>query len=197
MTSGDFRSLLGAALLFWPVVGCAQAREPARALEIPTQSRASRSQREVRADVHEVLARRGDASSLREAGPDAVVALEQVLHSAAEPRQRRERAVEVLGILEEPAAGDRLRALVKTERTAAFLRGAAAVALAHRFGAQAFEDLKPLLQDDASEVRVGAARAMVVIATKDARTAVEQRVSSEGDRDVREALQHNLSRMNP
>ncbi|MDQ3265805.1 MAG: HEAT repeat domain-containing protein [Myxococcota bacterium] len=192
------RTVVASVGLLWAVAGCAQApRAPAAALEVPTRSLAAAEQQPLRALVVELLDRRGDAAPVMEAGEAAVVILEQVLNSPAETQTRRSRAVEVLGMMRVPVAEARLRALVQAEGTAGFLRGAAAVALAHRAGAKALTEIAALLEDPSAEVRLGSARALVVISNPEARAALEKRLSREPDPPVREAMQHHLTRMNP
>ncbi len=192
------RSVVASVGLLWAMAGCAQTpRAPAAALEVPTRSLAAEEQQPLRQQVVALLDRRGEAAPVVAAGEAAVVILEQVIHSPAEPTTRRTRAVEVLGTMRVPGAEARLRALVEAPGTAGFLRRAAAVALAHRAGAQALTELAALLEDPSAEVRLGGARALVVIATPEARAALERRLSREPEQPVREAMQHHLTRMNP
>lgn len=180
-------------------LACAQtaAKDPAAALEVPTQSRAAKAQLSTADAVAAALEARGDSAPPLAGGPEVVVALEQVVNSPAHPAARRIRAVQLLGQLEDPAAAKPVESLLRDKNAEPRLRAAAAVAFAHRSSTAAVGELKAMLSDPAPEVRIGAARGLAAVASPEARSAIEERLASEPEREVREALQHALVKTEP
>lgn len=180
-------------------LACAQtpAKEPAGPLEVPTQSRAARAHLETADAVAAALEGRGDQTAVLEGGAAIATSLAQVINTAAHPLERRVRAVTLLGRLSGPEALPPLELLLRDGKAEPPLRAAAAVALAHRQGAASVPGLKALLGDAEPVLRIGAARALAAIASDEARGALEERLASEPDRSVREALQHALTRTHP
>lgn len=95
-----------------------------------------------------------------------------------------------------PSAPDPIveRVLARPPRAA---RPQALLIRAMRLGVAALPRVIRELDDRRPEMRDAAARALAVLATEEAREALEARVAVERDRHVRARMQHCLSRMHP
>lgn len=176
-------------LMLWLVASSPSLpRDPAPPLEIPTESLAARAGRDLNRLASEALQTKGAPRSEHLVSGLAAV-MERRARSTASPLDERVRAVELLAASSAPTAEAQLRGLLSERTLPPALRGQVAVGLAARAGGSALTAVAPLLSEEAPSVRIGAARALRVIATADAKAALEAQLASEADREVREALQ--------
>jgi HEAT repeat protein len=130
-------------------------------------------------------------------GAAALPALEAIRADPASLPTTRSRAVSAMGLLKDPAAVERLKGLAADAELEESQRSAALLALAHRAGEGALPQLAPLLDDPNPRLRDSAARAVARVGTPDARKSLEGRLEKESDPGVREAIQQNLTKMEP
>lgn len=97
----------------------------------------------------------------------------------------------------DPQAVARLRTLLEDRDTEPPLRASAATALSLRVGLEAVPLLLPFLADGHEQVRIAVARALGRLGGPKAQQALEDRLPSEEDPLVREALQQGLSFLLP
>lgn len=98
---------------------------------------------------------------------------------------------QVASLLEQPDT--RLRALLEDTHTEAPMRAHAATALSLQAGTEAIPTLLPYLQDREQQVRIAVARALGRLGGPEVQQALEERIPSEEEPLVREALQQGLS----
>lgn len=192
------RALL-AALSVAGAEACAQVskKDPAPALEIPTQSKAALSQARQSGEVLELLDRDAAAADWRALGDGAVPELVRVANSSAMRGERRRRAVAALGAIGTPAALERLRALALDAKGPPAHRAQAVAALAKVQGKPAVADLAPLLAKAQGELCTAVAQALASLGGADAKQALEERLAREDRPELRELLQKSLSRLQP
>jgi HEAT repeat protein len=102
-----------------------------------------------------------------------------------------------MAAVEHPQAAGHLRALLEDTRTEPPLRASAATALSLRTGSEAIPTLLPFLQDRDGRVRIAVARALGRLGGPQVQQALEERLPSEQDPLVREALQQGLTFLEP
>lgn len=102
---------------------------------------------------------------------------------------------QVASLLSQPDA--QLRALLGDTHTAPPLRALAATAISLQAGTEAIPTLLPYLQDRDSQVRIAVARALGRLGGPEVQQALEERIPSEEEPLVREALQQGLSFIEP
>jgi HEAT repeat protein len=130
-------------------------------------------------------------------GPAALTVLEEVASNPRAPTPQRTRAVTSMAAVDHPEAADHLRALLEGRRTEPPLRASAATALSLRAGQEAIPLLLPFLQDPNEQVRIAVARALGRLGGPEVQQALEDRLPSEQDPLVREALQQALTFIEP
>jgi hypothetical protein len=130
-------------------------------------------------------------------GPAALTVLEELASNPKAPAPQRTRAVTSMAAVDHPQAADHLRALLEGRRTEPPLRASAATALSLRAGHEAIPLLLPFLQDPDEQVRIAVARALGRLGGPEVQQALEDRLPSEQDPLVREALQQGLTLLVP
>ncbi len=130
-------------------------------------------------------------------GPDALGALEQIYADTNALPTRRTRAVASLAQVDNPAAVERLKAILGDERADAQYRSTAALALGTRLGNAAVPALEPALKDRNTRVREASARAMARLGSPEARRSLEVQLENEEDPAVREVIQRSLTKTEP
>ena len=195
MKRGGF-VLAAALLLFSP--GPSLQAAPA---EPSSQTSSTLASQEVRAQVVSLL-EQPDAFPPYETrwqplGPAALTVLEELASNPKAPAPQRTRAVTSMAAVDHPQAADHLRALLAGRRTEPPLRASAATALSLRAGQEAIPLLLPFLQDPDEQVRIAVARALGRLGGPQVQQALEDRLPSEQDPLVREALQQGLTLLVP
>jgi hypothetical protein len=130
-------------------------------------------------------------------GPAALTVLEELASNPKAPASQRSRAVTSMAAVDHPQAADHLRALLEGRRNEPPLRASAATALSLRAGQEAIPLLLPFLQDPDQQVRIAVARALGRLGGLQVQQALEDRLPSEQDPLVREALQQGLTLLVP
>jgi hypothetical protein len=130
-------------------------------------------------------------------GPAVLGVLEEVASNPKAPAPQRVRAVTSIAAVDHPQATDYLRTLLEDTRTQSPLRASAATALSLRAGLDAVPTLLPFLQDRDEQVRVAVARALGRLGGAQVQQALEDRIPSEDNPLVREALQQGLTFIEP
>ena len=130
-------------------------------------------------------------------GPAALGVLEELASNPKLPASQRARAVTSMAAVDHPQAGDHLRALLEDTDTEPPLRASAAIALSLRAGTEAIPTLLPYLQDRNGQVRMAVARALGRLGGPQVQQALEERIPSEEEPLVREALQQGLTFLEP
>jgi HEAT repeats len=130
-------------------------------------------------------------------GPSAFSVLEELASNPKAPAPQRARAVTSMAAVDHPQAADRLRAMLEDKGTKPPLRASAATALSLRAGQEAIPTLLPFLQDRDGQVRIAVARALGRLGGPQVQQALEERLPSEQDPLVREALQQGLTLLLP
>lgn len=130
-------------------------------------------------------------------GPAALDILEELASNPKAPAPQRVRAVTSMAAVDHPQTADHLHTLLKDARTQPPLRASAATALSLRAGSEAIPTLLPFLQDREELVRAAVARALGRLGGSRALQALEERIPSEQDPLVREALQQGLTFIEP
>jgi hypothetical protein len=130
-------------------------------------------------------------------GPAALSILEELASNPKAPPPQRVLAVTSMAAVDHPQATDHLRTLLADAHTQPPLRASAATALSLRAGLEAIPTLLPFLQDQDEHVRVAVARALGRLGGLQAQQALEERIPSEQDPLVREALQQGLAFIEP
>jgi HEAT repeat protein len=102
-----------------------------------------------------------------------------------------------MAAVDHPQAGDHLRALLEDTKTEPPLRASAATALSLRAGTEAIPTLLPYLQDQNGQVRMAVARALGRLGGREVQQALEERIPTEEEPLVREALQQGLTFIEP
>jgi hypothetical protein len=102
---------------------------------------------------------------------------------------------QVASLLSQPDT--QLRALLEDTHTEPPMRANAATALSLQAGTEAIPTLLPYLQDRDSQVRIAVARALGRLGGPEVQQALEERIPSEEEPLVREALQQGLSFIEP
>ncbi len=189
--------VLAAALLFSPdpFLQAAPAEPPAQASSAPP------APQDVRAQVVSLLDR-PDAlppygTRWQPLGPAAFSVLEELAANPKAPARQRARAVTSMAAVDHPQAGDHLRTLLEDKGTEPPLRASAATALSLRAGQEAIPTLLPFLQDRDEQVRIAVARALGRLGGPQVQQALEERLPTEQDPLVREALQQGLTFLVP
>lgn len=130
-------------------------------------------------------------------GPAALGVLEEVASNPKAPAPQRVRAVTSIAAVDHPQATDYLRTLLQDTRTQSPLRASAATALSLRAGLDSIPTLLPFLEDRDEQVRVAVARALGRLGGAQVQQALEDRIPSEENPLVREALQQGLTFIEP
>jgi hypothetical protein len=130
-------------------------------------------------------------------GPAALTVLEELASNPKAPAPQRTLAVTSMAAVDHPQAADHLRALLEGRRTEPPLRASAAIALSLRAGQEAIPLLLPFLQDPNEQVRIAVARALGRLGGPQVQQALEDRIPSEQNPRVREALQQGLTLLVP
>jgi len=130
-------------------------------------------------------------------GPAALGVLEELASNPRLPASQRARAVTSMAAVDHPQAGDHLRALLGDTHTEPPLRASAATALSLWAGTEAIPTLLPYLQDRNGQVRIAVARALGRLGGPQVQQALEERLPSEEEPLVREALQQGLTFLEP
>jgi hypothetical protein len=130
-------------------------------------------------------------------GPAALTVLEELASNPKAPTPQRTLAVTSMAAVDHPQAADHLRALLEGRRTEPPLRASAATALSLRAGQEAIPLLLPFLQDPNEQVRIAVARALGRLGGPQVQQALEDRLPSEQNPLVREALQQGLTLLVP
>ncbi len=130
-------------------------------------------------------------------GPAALGVLEELASNPKAPAPQRVRAVTSIAAVDHPQATDYLRTLLEDTHTQPPLRASAAIALSLRAGSDAIPTLLPFLQDPDEHVRIAVARALGRLGGAQVQQALEDRITSEEDPLVREALQQGLTFIEP
>jgi HEAT repeat protein len=123
--------------------------------------------------------------------------LEELASNPKLPASQRARAVTSMAAVDHPQAGEHLRALLEDTNTEPPLRASAATALSLRAGTEAIPTLLPYLQDRNGQVRMAVARALGRLGGPQVQQALEERIPSEEEPLVREALQQGLTFLEP
>jgi HEAT repeat protein len=126
-------------------------------------------------------------------GPAALGVLEELASNPKAPAPQRVRAVTSIAAVDHPQAATYLRTLLEDTHTQPPLRASAATALSLHSGSEAIPTLLPFLQDRDEHVRVAVARALGRLGGTQVQQALEERIPSEQDPLVREALQQGLT----
>ncbi|MGQ0507577.1 MAG: HEAT repeat domain-containing protein [Myxococcaceae bacterium] len=130
-------------------------------------------------------------------GPNALQVLEQIYADPAVLPTRRTRAVASMAQVDNPAAAERLRSILKDTQADVQYRSTAAQALSARLGPDAVPDLNPSLSDKDARVREGGAKALSRVSGPEARQLLEDRLGNEEDPAVREIIQQSLTKSEP
>jgi HEAT repeat protein len=130
-------------------------------------------------------------------GPGALGTLEQIYADPNAFPTRRTRAVASMAQVDNPAAVERLKAILQDDRADPQYRSTAALALGARIGNEAVPSLEPALKDRDTRVREASARAMARLGTPEARRSLEAQLENEQDPLVREVIQRSLTKTEP
>jgi hypothetical protein len=189
--------VLAAALLFSPdpFLQAAPAEPPSQASPAPPPSGDVRAQVVSLLDQPDAFPPYG--TRWQPLGPAAFSVLEELASNAKAPAPQRARAVTSMAAVDHPQAADHLRALLADRGTEPPLRASAATALSLRAGQEAIPTLLPFLQDREGQVRIAVARALGRLGGPQVQQALEERLPSERDPLVREALQQGLTFLVP
>lgn len=133
-------------------------------------------------------------SAWRELGPETLPVLIALYDSAQEAPFVRQRAVAAAAYYPSPATRTFLHAVLITPGQSDLFVRTAVDSLARAFGAGAWDEVRPYLAHQALTVRMGAVRAASRIATPAARVALRQRLRSEPEAEVRDAITAALAR---
>ena len=155
---------------------------------------------ELRSRVETLLAQpesADPAAAWKALGPSALGPVTEAYQDPRRPVEARTRAVSALAWVANPGAGAALLEILKDAAAAVGFRAAAMRALAQRDGPSSVGQLKPLLIQDAPELRTAAAGALGLAGGDEARKSLEERLAEEENVGVREALQQNLSKVQP
>ena len=186
--SGRVRRL---ALATWLLAALASAAEPPAASAPPE---VSRERILGLLDGSETPPREADWAAL---GPGALPELLALVRDPEVSALRRTRAVASLAVVTHPDASRQLTELLQAPGLPPPVRAAAVLSLQRRAGLAALPALAPLLQDGDAQVRSTTARALGRMGGQEARRALEERLSTEEQAEVREALQQGLSDVEP
>lgn len=187
--------------LLFPLL-CAQgcATQTSRPPAEEAKPRPALSQEDLRQRVEALLSgyeRIPTEEDFRPLGPGALVVLEQIFLDPARLPTQRTRAVASMALVESPQAEQKLKEILSDPKIDVQYRSTAVLALAHRSGAGALGELRPLLEDKDASLRHAAARALGRVGTLQARRSLEERLGKEPDPAVREAIQQSLTKTEP
>jgi len=191
------RSCVLAALL---LTGSHFGGEASAAFLSPSSPSTPRSQ----GTLHEEILRLLDSAEAfpREAdwaplGPEALTELTGLVRDPKASEPQRARAVAAMAVVAHPEATVRLQEILRPASAPPSVRAAAALALARRTGLESVPSLTPLLADRSEAVRASVAQMLGRVGGAEARKVLEERLSLEEDREVREAIQRGLSYIEP
>ena len=129
--------------------------------------------------------------------PGAASTLEAAARDGMRPISERQRAVEGLADVSGDAADAAVNGLVQDESMEVALRVTALQSLAKRRGPAALSALRPYLSHVQVPLRSAAAQALGTVGGEEARHALEERLDTEDNVGVREALQQSMTRLQP
>jgi HEAT repeat protein len=150
----------------------------------------------IRAKVDQLLGIPGyvaDRGALKSLGTGVFEALTAIAEDDASPVEVRARALTSLASLGDPRAAAELRLALRSFKSSLLLR-TALFGLARVAGNSAVPDVAAYLRDSNPTVRLAAAEALAHVTGSAARSALRQRLDTETDAAVRDALTRALAR---